>query len=290
VPLAQTEWAALGPRIQGWAALADVRVHDIRVEYLGDSGLANAAAAGLWRHTLFLGADLLANTDWRQRDAVIGHELGHIRLGHMRANAAMSLLKAGLAAGAFAYLDIQGTAIAIVRLLHPDLAEPLDARFGPPSYWPLLGAVLAFLWLGVQSLDRWRRHQHELACDRFSVGLAGDPLAKALVLVTIHKLASTTLNARSYTHPSAAERIRALLWMLSQPAPFAPWANWPVPAIVTFAHQGRALTVPLASAPPIAPLPPAPWSRMPPLPAQPAPALVIVPGAGPSAADTGGTT
>ncbi len=277
VPIERTEWADLKPRIQGWAALAGVRLAAVRVEYLGETGLANAAVAGMWRHTLFLGADLLAHTDWRQRDAVIGHELGHIGLGHMRKNAAVSVLKATLAAGGFAYLDIKGIGVDLARMLHPDFAPSLDVRYGPASALHFLGVALAALWVAVYVLDRWRRHGNELACDRFSVGLAGDPLAKAVALMTIHKVSGTPPTTRSYTHPSTGQRIRTLLWMLRNPAHFAPWAYQAVPSVVNFAEMGRALTIPLASSPPIEPLPPAPWSRMPEAPASFAGALPALP-------------
>jgi Zn-dependent protease with chaperone function len=270
VPLERTEWAELGPRIQGWAALAGVRVDEVRVEYLGETGLANAAVSGLWRHTMYLGGSLLANTDWRQRDAVIGHELGHLSLRHMPGNAAMSVLKAALSAGAFAYMDVGGIALFFAYVVRPDEASALDAHYGPASYWPFLGIALGMLWLFVSTLDRWRRHQHELACDRFSVGLVGDPLAKGVVLITISKLAGTSTRARSFTHPTTAKRVRLLMTMaLHPPVPLAPWSRWPVPAVVTFANKLQSLTVPLAAAPAIAPLPLAAWSRMPPVPPVP---------------------
>jgi Zn-dependent protease with chaperone function len=272
VPLERTEWAELGPRIQGWAALAGVRVNAVRVEYLGETGLANAAVSGLFRHTMFLGGSLLTNTDWRQRDAVIGHELGHLSLRHMPANAAMSVLKAALGAGAFAYMDVGGIVLYFARVARPDAASTLDAPYGLSSYWPFLGIVLGMLWLLVYALDRWRRHRHELACDRFSVGLVGDPLAKGIVLITISKLASTSMRTRSFTHPSTGERVRLLMAMLLHPpVPLAPWARWPVPSVVTFTDKARPLTIPLAAAPAIAPLPLAPWSRMPPAPPMPSP-------------------
>ncbi len=261
-PIEQTPWASLAPRIFAWAKLAGVEVHDLRVDGIEDGNTDNAVIAGPRRHTLFLGAKLLANADWRQRDAVIGHELGHARLRHLPANAAMEVLRTALAAA------------LLMAAIDPGFLSALFPTFGSASsgdagtgLFATLSSLLVFaiavVVLAVSAAERARRHRAELACDRFSANLTGDPLAMAVALHTIITLIGYPLRQRSRTHPTFDQRQQALMQLLHLPGPRVPWAYAPVPSAIPFVAPPFSYTVPLDQAPPPAPVQAPPFAMPP---------------------------
>jgi Zn-dependent protease with chaperone function len=249
-PIEQTPWADLAPRINAWAKLAGVELHDLRVDGIEDGNTDNAVLAGPRRHTLFLGAELLANADWRQRDAVIGHELGHARLRHLPVNAAMEALRTALAAALLMAAIDPGFLSALFPTFGSGDAQ--TGLFAPLS--SLLVFSIAVIVLVVSAADRARRHRAELACDRFSANLTGDPLAMAVALHTIISLIGYPLRQRSRTHPTFDQRQQALMQLLHLPGPRVPWAYAPVPSAVPFFAPPFSYTVPLDQAPPPAPV------------------------------------
>lgn len=251
MPIAQTQWADMGPRIQQWAELAGVRVDEILVLSLREEDVATAAVTGLGRKTLLLGSALLRNADWRQVDAIIGHELGHIRKRHLPLYAALSLCQVLLLIGWFAFYDLRLVVFGL---------------FLEPEQSVLIGALCLFVALLVFSiLNRNIHHRAEFACDRFSVELAGDPMAMAFGLTTLVALNGTTMKMSGPTHPSAERRMKRIL---TKPGRFAPWGKDPVPMFVgkevlaKGGHHYRYI-VPFDQATPLQPVPPQPWSRMP---------------------------
>ncbi|HLG61226.1 MAG TPA: M48 family metalloprotease [Ktedonosporobacter sp.] len=259
VPIAQTEWADLEPRIQQWAALAGVRVDETLVLYLGEEDVATAAATGLGRKTLLLGSALLRKADWRQIDAIIAHELGHIRKHHLLLYSALSLGQALLFASWFVLYDLRPLAFWLFQQDAPFVIQQ-QAQSSLTGAWYML---LTFAFLYLFSMDT--HHRAEFACDRFSVELAGDPMAMAFGLTTLVALNGTTMKMSGPTHPSAERRMKRLL---TEPGRFAPWGKDPVPVFVgkevlaKGGHHYRYI-VPLDQATPRQPVPPQPWSRMP---------------------------
>jgi len=71
-PIEQTEWAALGARIQAWAQLAGAPPRSVYLRRMAPYGTADWAVTGLSRQTLYVNDVFLAATDWRQRDAYTG--------------------------------------------------------------------------------------------------------------------------------------------------------------------------------------------------------------------------
>jgi Zn-dependent protease with chaperone function len=273
VPLERTIWADLAPRILAWAKLAGAQVDNLRVDYIEDGNAVNAVLAGVRRRTLFLGAELLESTDWRQRDTVIGHELGHARLRHLPTNTLTDILRISL----FAALILAAVDPSFAYALFPSLAR--DPATAPSALSvalaPLVVGGIAVASLIVSSIDRRRRHRAELDCDRFSAHLTGDPLAMAVVLHTIITLIGYPLKQRSRTHPTFSQRQQAMMQLLYQPGPRAPWAYVPVPSAVPYVDPPFTYTVPLDQAPPpapaqahppMAPPPFAPVAPYPPLP------------------------
>lgn len=260
VPVAQTEWADLGPRIQQWAALAGVRVDEILVLYLGEEDVATAAVVGLRRKTLLLGSGLLRKADWRQIDAIIGHELGHICKRHLPLYFAFSLAQTLLFASWFVLYDLRPLAFGLFQQEVP-IAIQQQAMNSVTGAWYML---LAFAFLYLFNMDL--HHRAEFACDRFSIELVGDPMAMAFGLTTLVALNGTTMKMSGPTHPSAERRMKRIL---TEPGRFAPWGKDPVPMFVgkeVLAKGGQhyRYIVPLDQATPCQPVPPKPWSRMPP--------------------------
>jgi Zn-dependent protease with chaperone function len=263
-PIEQTSWASLASRIHAWAKLAGVEVRDLWVDTLEDGITDNAVIAGPRRHALFLGAELLSSVDWRQRDAVIGHELGHAHFRHLPANAAVDLLRTVLAASLLMAALDPGFLAGLLPAFEP--GAPVG-YFGAPS--SLLVLALAIAAVGLSAVDRGRRRRAELACDRFSANLTGDPLAMAVVLHTIITLVGYPLRQRSRTHPTFEQRQRELMHLLHLPGPRAPWAYAPVPSAIPFVAPPFTYTVPLDQAPAPAPVQPPPFQALPPAAPQP---------------------
>jgi hypothetical protein len=165
-------------------------------------------------------------------------------------NLLTSAFKAALLAAVLACLDVEG----VHRLL---LAAPgtVDAGLTSELSRFALAGVLDMLWVAVTYLDRLRRHQAELDCDRFSAELTGDPLAMSVALLTIESLTDARRDQKGTTHPSTAQRLRLLGQILSREGPRAPWALRKVPAAIQASNAGGALTVRLDRAPPPPPLP-----------------------------------
>ncbi len=266
VPVEQTEWADLGPRIRQWAALAGVRIDETIVLYLGEEDVAVAAVTGLRRKTLLLGSGLLRKADWRQIDAIIGHELGHVHKRHLPLYFALSLCQTLLLASWFVLYDLRALAFWFFQQEAPAAIQQ-QVQGSLTGAWYML---LTFVFLYLFSMDT--HHRAEFACDRFSVELVGDPMAMAFGLTTLVSLNGTTLKMSGPTHPSAERRMRRIL---TAPGRFAPWGKDPVPMFVgkeVLAKGGQhyRYIVPLDQATPRQPVPPLPWSRMP----RPAPLAV----------------
>ncbi len=260
VPIAQTPWAALEPRIRAWAARAGVQVQAIDIQ---QTGIASVAHDGRRGSVLFLNARFLEPTDWRQQDAIVGHELGHLRLGQRRLTALIEMGKVGLQAALCVALNLAAppawlASVARFMAQTSDLGTQLVEA-------DLLLLGLCLLALGISSisyLGRRRRHRIELACDRFSAELTGDPLAMMVALNTIKTLLAISPQQRSKTHPTIEQRIAALTAYMREQRPAAPWARTRVPSKIPFILKQMHFTVPLDQAPPPAPVDDAPENIM----------------------------
>jgi STE24 endopeptidase len=168
---------------------------------------ANAYFTGFGRHRrIALFDTLLARLDPRGVVAVVAHEVGHWKLGHVLQGIAVAILHLG----------------AVLLLLRMILEQPaLFAAFGvaqPSAHVGivLFGIVLAPVELLLAILlHAWSRRR-ERAADRFAVATTGDgpALARALAHLAADSLANPTPHPLTvwleYSHPPVLERVRTL--------------------------------------------------------------------------------
>ncbi len=165
-----------------------------------ESDLPNAWVTGLigQRSTVFLTKGLLSDLPERQVLAVIAHELGHVRLGHVSIYLSLSLLSI--------------------------YSGWLSAELLPASLAGHAGLMRTSVFVGLAPvLTSIVIRRCELAADRFSAELTGDPLALAEALVAITKAVDQVRSkqgpVRSFltrlvsTHPATEERARRLVEM-----------------------------------------------------------------------------
>jgi hypothetical protein len=239
-PIERTDWAALAPRIAGWASRAGVRIGSIQVLANRDTGTAGAGFMGVGKPTLCLGDNVLAATEWRQQDAVVA-----VLLGLARRSGDIAIAKI-----IWAVMETSVLAALVRTLAFFNTSDPAAvASLAPIAVVSLTAAATLYL-IGRFSvgnpLPRFARR-----ADCYAAELIGDPLA---VLVALHTMGE--LRGQSGAMSARIQRLDALR---QRPGPWAPWADLPVPSAVPFVLDGRTLTTPLDSAQPPAPVPAEPY-------------------------------
>jgi Zn-dependent protease with chaperone function len=156
--------------------------------------IANAFAHS--RRTISLTDYLLKNMSKREVNAVIGHEVAHLQLHHIRNR--LIVYFAGLGAFMFASDWLNG--------------------FVSPRF-PAGPVCLMIPLLGMYYVSR----RHEFAADRGSVRLTGDPEAMISALAKLARLNTiplhwSRLNDPMLTHPSMQRRVSAVAKMSDVPA------------------------------------------------------------------------
>ncbi len=183
--------------------LADVYV----VDGSRRSTKANAFFTGFGRQRrIALFDTLLGSLDPGAVVAVVAHEVGHWKRGHVPRGIALAILHVG----------------AMFFLLHLVLGRPaLFAAFGLPepsaaAGLVILGLLLAPVELALSILlHAWSR-RNEREADRFAVETTGDgrALARGLKRLSADSLANLTPHPLTvwleYSHPPVLERVRAL--------------------------------------------------------------------------------
>ena len=143
--------------------------------------------------------------------AVLAHEIGHFKRGH---------IKQRLAAGIFQTAIIFFLLGAVIDPTGP-FADPLFEAFGVAKASPHVGLVLFMILLepvtrllGIP-LNAWSR-KHEFEADAFAVEQTGkaEPLAEALCKMTAdhlsHPSPSRLRVMLDYSHPPLLERLHAM--------------------------------------------------------------------------------
>jgi STE24 endopeptidase len=194
--------------VLGYARGVDFPLADVYVvDGSRRSTKANAFFTGLGRRRrIALFDTLLSALDPRAVVAVVAHEVGHWKRGHVPKGIALGILHLGV----------------IALLLQFVLGQPaLLAAFGiakPSAYAALviLALVLAPVDLVLSILlHAWSR-RNEREADRFAVATTGDAaaLARGLKRLSADNLANLTPHPLTvwleYSHPPMLERIRAL--------------------------------------------------------------------------------
>ncbi len=144
--------------------------------------------------------------------AVLAHEIGHWKLGHIWKRLLVVELLALVGSWlAFSILGWQGL---------PGLLG--YSGLSLPARLVILGFIASLAMFPVTPLSAWLSRRDEYAADRFAAGLTGDPasLATALVKLSAENLSNLhphPFYARFYySHPPAAERVGLLLSMAGE--------------------------------------------------------------------------
>lgn len=168
---------------------------------------ANAFFTGIGRRKrISLYDTLLDKMTTDEVVAVLAHEVGHARLGHIRAGFLLGALKTGLALGMLQlFLGWGG------------LQEAFGARI-PSAHvgLALFGLAWQPLALGLGVLSGAASRRFEYAADAFAAGGPGGPqaLARALGTLSVANLSNLTphplLVWLEYSHPPVLDRVRRL--------------------------------------------------------------------------------
>jgi STE24 endopeptidase len=194
-------------QVEALAQQAGFRTRGIFVMDAGKrSGHSNAYFTGLVRPRIVLFDTLLKTMEPEETLAVLAHEMGHWRAGHVRRMIGVSLA-----------LQLAGLFALSLAVDWP----PLFHAFGFSG--PSLGAAIALaalgggtatFWLG--PLLAWVSRRHEFAADAFARRLTGraEPLKRALVKLGRENLSNLAphpwYSAYHYSHPTLPERLAAL--------------------------------------------------------------------------------
>jgi STE24 endopeptidase len=170
------------------------------------SSHGNAYFTGLGRHKRIVFFDtLLQQLQSAEIEAVLAHELGHFRLGHIRQRLIVSGSAALVGLAAFGWLTARPG-------FYRTLGVPLASTHAALLLLALVGPVLLFFVSPLSAL--WSR-LHEFSADRFAAAHASaSELATALA--KLYRDNANTLTpdpwyvAFYYSHPPALERIRRL--------------------------------------------------------------------------------
>jgi STE24 endopeptidase len=195
--------SALRDRLEALARRAGLEPAAIRVV---QGGLPNARLGGLWRPRLLLDEALLARLGPEQVEAVVAHELGHHRRGHLGARLLLGL------ASTFAVLGL------VAVSLHWPAIYTAFGFAGPTPHAALAlasvgGGLLAF-WLA--PAQAWLSRRQELEADAEAVRLSGRPEALGAALLDLDegRLANPFPHpwfvAWRLSHPPLLDRLVAL--------------------------------------------------------------------------------
>lgn len=176
---------------------------------------SNAYFTGIGRvKRIVLYDTLVQQMSHREIVAVLAHEIGHWKKGHIWKR----LLWAEIGA-------IAGSWIGFTLLMWPGLPGllGLPADISLPAKMVILGFVASFALLPLGPFSAWRSRCHEREADRFAADLTGRPedLASALVKMSAENLSNLFPHpfyaAFYYSHPPAVERVRVLReWSVAQ--------------------------------------------------------------------------
>lgn len=176
------------------------------------SSKANAFFTGIGKHKKIALFDTLIDTCPKpQVIAVLAHEIGHFRCGHIRSR----LIAGMLNLGAFCFL------LGICTDASGSTARTLFDAFGVKTISPHVGLVLFGVLMSPVStiisiaLNAWSR-KHEFEADAFArdtIG-SGSPLADALRRMTMDHLSHPSPSRLrvwlDHSHPPLLERLQAL--------------------------------------------------------------------------------
>ena len=139
--------------------------------------------------------------------AVLAHEIGHWKLGHIWKRLVWAELFA-----------LAGSWLGFVILAWPGLGGlvGVQADLSLPARMVILGFAASLVLFPLGPISAWRSRCHERAADRFAADLTGRPedLASALIKLSAENLSNLhphPLYAKfHYSHPPVVERVQVL--------------------------------------------------------------------------------
>ena len=216
VPLNQTAFSYLLPRLQAWSHAAKVVLPDIQVTQDTQVGRSGLRLVGLRKPILYISMALLQYTEWRQQDALFAYVLNLIQ-----AKMVPKLL--------FASIAIFLTLLLLLVMLYAFLMLQM--------FWTL--PLMILCTLAIRSTGRAIVRLH-LAADGRATAFTGDPAALLVALSTIDALNGRSRARRgSLLIPATHKRIDALLkgdWQR------APYATTPIPSIIAVHLHSQCVT------------------------------------------------
>jgi STE24 endopeptidase len=171
------------------------------------SGHSNAYFTGIGRvKRIVLYDTLLKQMTHREIVAVLAHEIGHWRLGHIWKRIVVAEIVAFFAAwGAFKLLAWDGL---------PGLLGFTELSL--PAKMVLLGFIASLVMFPVSPLSAWISRRQEYEADGFAAKITGDPEALATALVKLSAENLSNLHPHPfyawfyYSHPPVVERVSGL--------------------------------------------------------------------------------
>jgi len=169
---------------------------------------ANAFFTGLGsKKRIALYDTLIERHDTDEIEAILAHEIGHSRLGHITTGLLLSILQTG------ALLFLVGQALSLPGLYHAFGMDSMPVHAGLVFFTLLYSPISLVLTPVFAHLSR----RHEFAADRFAVAQLSSPapLIRALKKISGDSMSNLTPHPWyvffHYSHPPLSERIMALL-------------------------------------------------------------------------------
>ena len=235
VPLSQTPFSYLLPRLQAWSRLTGVALPDIRVTQDMQVGRTGLRLVGLRKPVFYISMALLQYTDWRQQDALFTYTLSLVKIQVVQKTL-------------FAIL-----AISFVIFL---LLITLYALVVLQVVWIVPIAVLLVVIVR-RVLTYYTRHalsRLHFEADRQAAFLTGDPVALIVALHVLDALnGHSTSRQSSVFIPATRKRVEALVPLLQEQRQLASFAHIPVPCIIQVQIQSHPVTTNFLYASGIAP-------------------------------------
>ncbi len=206
----------LRERLEAYAASQNMSLSGIFVmDGSKRTSKANAFFTGFGaKKRISLYDTLIEKSTPRQVAAVLAHEAGHARLGHVKKGLAVAILQTG------ALLFLFSLFLTSPGLYAACGVASMSVAAGLSLFLLIFQPAALILSLAVNALSR----RHEFQADAFAAETTGDPEALASALVVLSAINASNLTphplhvALRHGHPPVLARIRALRGETARPA------------------------------------------------------------------------
>ncbi|HLZ23062.1 MAG TPA: hypothetical protein VKQ30_13155 [Ktedonobacterales bacterium] len=239
LPLEQSQWSALASRVEAWARAAGQPAPRVYVRSGPVDGFGNSAALGGSPGTLYLSDEFLANSEWRQQDALLCW-LIVARAPLMRQTMRIITIRVGVP------LALGGILVANLLLFTNSTIDVSQSALETLLSILLVIGILVLFSIMARIINRRARRIFS-ECDRRAVELTGDPWAAMTMLATMDTLCQGTPALGGRALGSVPPRLAELDALTRTPGPRAPWAYQPVPSLQPVLTGPYPITESLAS-------------------------------------------